>query len=366
MKVVLFLILLLSTAVISEDGTTSEGSKHQEGNLEPINASDEPYQLQEGEEFVGEEFTVTVGPNGLLRTSNENKMEIKDGELINTAYTRRSWIDPHLKVQRVRKIIHSSVKIDSVYEVVKAFSEEYGKPLSEIEFELFNSIAITEGNHFHMNYIARQIKSSELSSTLRKMAKMFSVPLSEDDLAGWAYEIAQNCSEKYKVLPLDTAATELHKLDKWRVRSEVLVATCGQPRNAGFQLFAWAAYKEGAYKPGQYSVQNSETVDSLITRWLYANMRSMVDCERDDSDLVCSNEESSTISEYSITDTPVPHARPGDKWQEHGSSGNCPQGVVEKSNKPNLALSDKVVWNRNKITQEATQSCSKNKTEGSP
>lgn len=267
--------------------------------------------------------------------------------MYNTTYTRRAWINPHRKVQRVRKIIHSPVIISNVYEVVKAFSEEYGRPLSDLEFELFNTIAMTEGNHFHMNYAAKQVKREDMAFTLRQMIKMFSVPLSEDDIAGWIYEIDQNCPDKFKVFPLDTESSEVHRKNKWLTRTEVFIATCGQQNNAGFQLFAWAAYKEGAYKAGQYSRANSQTADALITRWLYSNMRAMIDCERDDAGAVCLNEESSTLSEYPIAANSRVHVGDKDQWQEHANEDatiwNRP---APQPPKPNLSLSDKPIWNK--------------------
>lgn len=358
MKATCIVFLMLFSSILTEEGVISQLPELVEETKETILETKEPYQLQEGEEFDGSEFTVTVGANGLVRTSTEHKLDIKDGQLIDTTYARRSWIDPHLKVQKVKKIIITPVTLSSVYEVVKAYSEEYGKPLSDLEFQLFNTIAITEGNHFHINYIVRQIKRSQLSFTLRKMIRMFSIPLTEDDIAGWIHEIDQNCTEKYKVFPLDTSSAEIHRKNKWLVRTEVLMATCGQPGNVGFQLFAWAAYKEGAYKPAQYSVENSETVDSLITRWLYANMRSMIDCERDDSKEICKNEESSTLSEFSISDKNIPHVNEGDQWKEHGNSDgifNSPD-PSEEVKKPNPDLSDKPVWNGKEGNKEPSQS----------
>jgi len=328
-----------ATDIKSTETTTSQQSRID---------NDPAYQLQEGEEFIGSETTVTDGIAGIWRNTTENKLEMKDGDLVNTTYTRRTWVDSHRKIQKVRKIIHTPVTISSVYEVVKAFSEEYGSPLSALEFELFNTIAITEGNHFHMKYLVRQVKRVDLPATLRKLIKIFSVGLCEDDIAGWIYQIDQNCAaDKFKVFPLDTSNVEVHRENKWLVRTEVLMATCGQEKNAGFQLFAWAAYKEGAYRPGQYSVENSHTVDGLVTRWLYANMRSMIDCERNNV-AQCDNEETSTLREFTLSRTERIHAAQDDKWQEHadGADGSS-LSASESTNEPNQALSDKGVWNRN-------------------
>lgn len=326
------------------DIVTNETSSTEKNRID----NDPAYQLQEGEEFVGSETTVTDGIAGIWRNTTENKLEMKDGNLVNTTYTRRTWVDSHRKVQKVRKIIHTPVTIASVYEVVKAFSEEYGSPLSALEFELFNTIAITEGNHFHMKYLVRQVKRVDLPATLRKLIKIFSVPLCEDDIANWVYQIDQNCAaDKFKVFPLDTTDAEVHRENKWLIRTEILMATCGQEKNAGFQLFAWAAYKEGAYRPGQYSVENSHTVDGLVTRWIYANMRSMIDCERDNP-AQCDNEES-TLREFTLSRTQRLHAGEGDKWQEHADGANGSSlSASESTNEPNPALSDKAVWNRNK------------------
>jgi hypothetical protein len=325
------------------DITATETSYHSANRLD----DGQQYQLQEGEEFVGSETTVTDGVAGVWRNTTENKLEMKDGNLVNTTYTRRTWVDSHRKVQKVRKIIHTPVTIASVYEVVKAFSEEYGSPLSALEFQLFNTIAVTEGNHFHMRYAVRQIKRVELPATIRKLIKIFSVPLCEDDIAAWVNEIDQNCNDaKYKVFPLDTTNVEIHRENKWLIRTEVLMATCGQEKNAGFQLFAWAAHKEGAYRAGQYSVENSHTVDGLVTRWLYANMRSMIDCERTNV-AQCDNEESSTLSEFSLTRTERVHVAGGDRWQEHANGGAGATMESESTNEPNQAMSDKGVWNRN-------------------
>jgi hypothetical protein len=319
-----------------------------------VNPADIP--LEEGE-FLGSEYTTTDGIAGVETTNTDVKSgKTWDGKAYHSTTHRSLWKDSHIKVQKIRKIIHTKVPIQSVYTVVKAFSAEYGKPLSAIEFELFNAIAITEGNHFHMKYLVRQVKKDQLSNTLRRMMKIFSVPVGEGDIAAWEHEIAEKCSEdKHKTFPIETSSVEVHRQDKWLIRSEILMATCGHANNAGFQLFAWAAYKEGAYKVGQFSDANSQTVDGLVTRWLYTNMGNMVDCEKNVAE-ECTNEESSTLKEYSLSETAALHVSGDDKWQEH-ANGN-PEGTFgseASAGEPNKDLSNKPVWN-SKVNKEESSS----------
>ena len=124
------------------------------------------YKLKEGEQFVGSELTVTDGVAGVWRNTTESKLEVVDGKLVNTIYSRKQWVDSHRKIQKVRKVFHTNIQIASVFDVIKQYSA--GAALSDLEFELFNAIAVTEGNHFHMKYAVRSIKREQLSATLRK------------------------------------------------------------------------------------------------------------------------------------------------------------------------------------------------------
>ena len=182
---------------------------------------------------------------------------------------------------------------------------------------------------------------------MRNFAKLYSSPLSEDDFASWENEIDQNCNQdKHKFFVLKTAPYEVQGKKKWVVKTEVLAATCGQPHNVGFQIFGWAAWKDGSYKAGQYSEANGITVSKMVKRWMFANMNSMVDCQRE-SLSECANFEDSELRESSLEEKVKIHVSSNDRWVEHanGELSASALRVKEESHSLDEAKSDKKVWN---------------------
>lgn len=248
-------------------------------------------------DVVLEEYTRTDGQGPEWDSTTENRLEMRDGKLVNVTVTKKQKVDKHTKVQKVKRIIHSQYKISDALSIVKAYGQEVGQPLTKLELELFNTIGITNGNKFSMQYDVQQIKLDELRDTLRHLSKIFSVKLDEDDIQDWANQIETQCPEGYLAFPLDTTDLDNHRPDHWEVRTELLIVTCGNEDKTpvhGYQLFAWAAQKEGTFRKGQYSEPNAKTLQDLMRRWLFTNMQSMVDCSKDE--VACA-----VISEYSAT-----------------------------------------------------------------
>jgi hypothetical protein len=195
-----------------------------------------------------------------------------------------------------------------------------------------------------MKYAIRQIKKEDLLETLKKMSKVFSAPPKDDEISAWVHEITENCPDKYKVFPINTADQEVQRPTKWVVKTEVLMATCG-PDQRGYQLFTWSAWKDGQYRAHQFSNANAKTVDGLITRWLYTNMNTMVDCQREDTE--CTIDERSVLEEYDIDMQPRLHIGSEDKWKEHkNEDGEGGKPAIGDKKEINLDNSDKPLWNK--------------------
>lgn len=354
----IFILALLALSVFADEGITSDDWHEDtdvqifEGETHETNREDDGSNivLKDNEVLVGSETTLTDGMPGLWQNTTETRLEMQDGKLVNISIIREHRIDKHRKVQKIKTIVHNKVKIDNVLEVVRSFGQEYGQELSSIELQLFNTIATTHGNEFQMQYAIKQIYSSDLDKTLRKISKMFTVQLDEDDYSDWVDAITNNCTDKFLVFPLNTTAVEVNRPDLWAVKTEVLMITCGSENNVGYQLFAWAASKTGSYQRSQYSAENGETVDKLMTRWLYANMNAMVDCKKD---VVPSNEcvdsETDTLSEFSTSESNLKsnlHVSPNAKWVEHadGAEGEGFQAYEKTAPVLQGTNLDKELW----------------------
>ena len=237
------------------------------------------YKLRANESFVGSEYEKTDGKAAVWKNVTEHVLRIVNGSIVNTTETRRVKIDTHRKIQRVRTIIHTKHRIRNVIEVVKSFSDAYGKALSAAEFKLINTIITTDDNKFKMDYKIEQIRKVQLESALKQIARIFTLPISEADFDHWEYLISKDCGKHYQVIAPDTSSVEVHRSDLWIVKTEVIMATCGNASSPGYQIFGWSASKSGAYHKGQYSVANSKKVDELVTRWLYSNMSAMINCK---------------------------------------------------------------------------------------
>lgn len=299
---------------------------------------------------VVKEDTVTDGMTGLWQPVRENKMEIQDGKLVNVVIVRNRKFENYRNVEQIKTIMHKLYQIDNVLEVVRNFGAEYGKPLSNLELSLFNTIALTHGGDFQMQYIIQQVKKADLGSVLRKTSKMFSVKLGEDDIALWWHQIVNSCTEKYQVFELHTSAVEVNRPDLWTFKTEVLMATCGGEDNAGFQIFAWSASKSGAYKAIQYSPENGETLRKLVIRWLYDNMHSMIDCQKGVATL-CEITDSASLSQFEISDSKndvTPHATNSELWNKNIDRNAAPStdddlhDLLLESTKP-----DNEIWKNN-------------------
>ena len=60
------------------------------------------------------------------------------------------------------------------------------------------------------------------------------------------------------------------------------VQTCALPickNKPGVQIFSWSGSKTGGWNPGMYSEPNAETIDALMTQWLYRNLYLLVTCQ---------------------------------------------------------------------------------------
>lgn len=289
----IFLVALLALSVFANPKeATKSASTHDDWNEKTDiqhreksssrswRTEDPSYKLHANESFVGKEREVTDGKAAVWKNVTEHVLRIINGSIVNTTETRRVKVDTHRKIQRIRTILHTKHRITNVILVVKSFAAAYGKALSPVEFKQINTIITTDDNDFKMDYEIKQIRKANLDVTIRQLAKkMFTVSITEADFAHWENLIVKNCSNHYQVMALDTSSVEVHRPDLWTVKTEVLMATCGDASSPGYQLFAWAASKSGAYHKGQYSVSNSIVVDQLITRWLYSNMAAMVDCK---------------------------------------------------------------------------------------
>ena len=286
----IILLALLSLSVIASRASNSTTTQddwhektdivHKEGSVHSSHHRTEEasYKAKANETILGE-YEVTDGVNATWETRTEHKLEVVDGKIVNTTYTRKYRTDHHKKIQKVKTIMHTKHRISNVIEVVKAFGAEYGKSLSSLEFKLLNAIIMTDENKFEMNYKIKQIKKAQLADALKRITSIFTVQVSDNDLLYWENMIVKNCSNHYQVMALDTSKVEVHRPDLWIVKTEVLMVTCGDASSPGYQLFAWSSSKTGAYHKGQYSIANSLKVDELITRWLYGNMYSMTNCK---------------------------------------------------------------------------------------
>jgi len=357
-----FILALLALSVFAAEGVTSD-DWNEDTDVQIFESVDrenhrddkgQQYKLKDNEQLYGSEETVTDGMPALWQNTTETRLEMQEGKLVNISIIREHRIDKHRKVQKIKTIMHNKYKIDNVLEVVRNFGAEYGKELSALELQLFNTIATTHGNDFEMQYAIKQIKKDELDKTLRKVAKMFTVHLDEDDFSYWSDMITNKCTDKYQVFALDTSKVEINRPDLWTIKTEVLMATCGSPENVGYQIFAWAASKSGSYQRNQYSGENGETIDKLVTRWLYANMHSMVDCKRDVLASACVDSETCTLSEFSTSDTKEEtklHVSSEDQWVEHadGDKGEVGHPVKQENKElPEETNPDNQMWGAGK------------------
>lgn len=283
MKTFGVLVLGLLALNVLAGGSTKD-DWHEDTDIQRVSFSDKTHERledsiwsgrREGDILVGSERTVTDGEAPVWVNTTETKLEMRDGKLVQVTVNRRHKVDKHKHIQKVHRFIHKNYTIADIHPVIVAFGAEFGKPLSELELELFNTLAVTDGNEFEMKYDVELARPDTLKRTLRSISSLFSVKLDEDDIADYSHMIAHSCPDGYLAFNLDTTPVEKHNRECWTLKTDLLLVTCGNEDKRpvkGYQMFAWSASKSGFYRHNMYSPENAATLKSLVTRWLYNNM----------------------------------------------------------------------------------------------
>lgn len=240
-------------------------------------AKENSYKVQLGEELVSEE--VIEGPGPKSQTVKEViNVVLPDGRIEQKTITKTITASPSKVVKTVKKYWSKSVTLDVVLEVVKAFATKNGQPLTADQLTLFNTMAAVDGNKYYSVYEYLQVKTEKLGSALKAATAHFIRVPTQAELD--TIELAiRNCESNEPVTRiLNTDFGEIKTSTVWKINAEILFATCGKNK-PGVQIFSWSASKTGGWNPGMYSEPNAETIDALMTQWLYRNLYLLVTCQ---------------------------------------------------------------------------------------
>ena len=300
-SIFLLCILALSISVVKAEGTTktkievaafegnatgqSEDDYNESSDIartsdtanKDWSAKENSYKLQLGEELVSEEVIEGSGPKS--QTVKEVvTVVLPDGRIEQKTLTKTLTASPSKVVKTVKKYWSKSVKLDVVLEVVKAFGAKNGQELTEDQLALFNALAAVDGNKYYSKYEYLQVPIEKLGAALQAATAHFIRVPTQEELD--TIELAiRNCESNEPVTRvLNTDFGEIKTATKWKINTEILFSTCGKGK-PGVQIFGWSGSKIGGWNPGMFSEPNAETVDALMTQWLYRNLYLLVTCK---------------------------------------------------------------------------------------
>ena len=300
-SIFLLCILALSISVVKAEGTTktkievaafegnatgqSEDDYNESSDIartsdtanKDWSAKENSYKLQLGEELVSEEVLEGSGPKS--QTVKEVvTVVLPDGRIEQKTITKTITASPSKVVKTVKKYWSKSVKLDVVLEVVKAFGAKNGQELTEDQLTLFNALAAVDGNKYYSKYEYLQVPIEKLGAALQAATSHFIRIPTQEELD--TIELAiRNCESNEPVTRvLNTDFGEIKTATKWKINTEILFSTCGKGK-PGVQIFGWSGSKIGGWNPGMFSEPNAETVDALMTQWLYRNLYLLVTCK---------------------------------------------------------------------------------------
>jgi hypothetical protein len=235
------------------------------------------YKLQEGELLETEyQINSTVPFETKTFTTFEtyidDKGNVRDREVNTTVNIYESK-----KVKRIKRFWSRRDKLDSVKYLALVMSDEFGSALNKRELELFNSIAITDGNEFESRYNYLQTPHETMDEVIRKALSIYKTHLPEPEVVK-LIERVKRCDDNAisEVIVSDDA--EVHAEKAWTVVSQIFLATC-KKELPFVQVLTWYGKKSGSYKPGKFSVDNSKLVDVYITRFLLQQVGLMFSCK---------------------------------------------------------------------------------------
>lgn len=197
-----------------------------------------------------------------------------DGTITLTTVTRTILVRESKKIKRVRSLRNRT----TIRESLGPFADAEAADLTDNELKLFNAIATTDANRFYSQYNYVELKTTSLRAQLESVVSVFHAALGGPELDSMYASILAGCQQKaafYHVL--DTSAFETHTATAWTVWAEVLMVACSKDGKS-VQLLAWSSNKSGGWHKGTYSHPNDETVDRLVTRWLFKNLVKMFFC----------------------------------------------------------------------------------------
>lgn len=282
-------------AVVDSGKTEKVGEKFHEGETEDDfnEASDvaqssteskdtkitgeKTYELKEGEELE-EEYEINNTVPSDTKTWEEKVTTIVDGKTVEKVITKSYAVYQSVKVRRVKTFWKRSDKLESIKPIAIAFAAKYGKKLTESEIKLFNEIAITDGIKFESRYNYFQVKEEDLTEDLFAAAlEVYKTKLSQEEQFKFLQRI-RSCEEEFVLEVINEKEAEVFSSTAWTVVVQIFAATCGKDIPA-LQVLAWAAAKSGSYKPGQYSEANAGTVDTIVSKFLLANLGLLFTCK---------------------------------------------------------------------------------------
>ena len=239
---------------------------------------EDSYKLQQNEKLV-EVFDVDNKVPIKTETKTETVTFIgEDGKVHEKQVTRTYNIYETVKVKRVKKFWSETFNLKSVRDVVVAFVQKQAPELSDDELKLFNTIAYTDGVKFESRYNYFQVKEEDLTEELFAAAlEVYKTKLSQEEQFKFLQRI-RSCEEEFVLEVINEKEAEVFSSTAWTVVVQIFAATCGKDIPA-LQVLAWAAAKSGSYKPGQYSESNAGTVDTIVSKFLLANLGLLFTCK---------------------------------------------------------------------------------------
>jgi len=256
--------------------TQNERSKNWEGTRITRDLGDDEVE-------IGESVQPEVIEEGIPVTEWVDRV-LPDGRIQKVQVTRTIRVTKSTTIKTVRKFTTSSTNVDSIKPVIVAFTDIYGQELTEDQLTLFNYIAATDNQgayDFKYNYV--QVRQEHLRKTLNAITDIFYAVPSQADLDNFEVLIRTCANNEPVVVNVNTDAGESYTAEGWTVRVDALFSTCANNK-PGVQLATWSSTKTGGWAaPDRFTQPNSESVDKIITQWLFRALHLLFTCT--DADL---------------------------------------------------------------------------------
>lgn len=310
----IILLVLLATAIVAKATPKTVTKRHRQSSDETINEINAEETFKEGgteddfnedsdveqieeesetQRLVNQEDSYQVKQDEKLESvfSVDNKVPVKtetkvetvtyigeDGRVHEKQVTRTYNIYETVKVKRVKKFWTETLNLKSVRDVVVEYVRQQAPELTDDELRLFNTIAYTDGIKFESRYNYFQVKEEDLTMELFASAlEIYKTKLSQEEIFKFLQRI-KACEADFVLEVINEKEAEVFSSSAWTVVVQIFAATCGKDIPA-LQVMAWAASKSGSYKPGQYSESNAATIDTIVSKFLLANLGLLFTCK---------------------------------------------------------------------------------------